>query len=375
MVPPTRDRASRLFKRYEIKASDFHDLIENWSIGVARDLGMFDMTKGSLTHPAEENTLIGDATWIESYVKKTATRVVDKTTGEVIEKETDEGTEPFNRTAERQGNYLLTTSVTDGKPRGTVMLSTRFVPLKSEKSEAVEDVLRLKRKVPAIRAHAYDSKLGAAEADAEADVGVVLVNYPSLIKDSKPNSRSLGVHEFRHGVQRKSFEVIAIHGSPYISMVIAGANHRVPLKRIQNKLFTKNNRITEWITCQIPASDGVPAEFIGLRTRIRLNSSKLEIKNRLRRTVSLRGIFDNDPDFDRIYGRRNTTESLHADIKRLLPEGRFWVRGLERKTRVMHNYQVFNNLRCVVMACKNNDQVMQKYFGNWRPWNSKAQAA
>ncbi len=72
----------------------------------------------------------------------------------------------------------------------------------------------------------------------------------------------------------------------------------------------------------LPRESGVPPHLTGASTWIRNNSTPREARIRKRRTRALRAIAESDPDFDRLFGLREDTESTNSHFKSILPNGR-----------------------------------------------------
>jgi len=138
--------------------------------------------------------------------------------------------------------------------------------------------------------------------------------------------------------------------------------HLVPLVRVQLKRQANGDgthRIYgHW---SIPDRPGIS----GARTMIRHNSDQMDrIQNR-RRTRSLRPIPENDPDFARLYGLREDTESMHHHLEQRMWNQRARCVGLRRQTLNHHAYQTRTGVIALIAWHYRTHGDLTAWFGLW----------
>jgi hypothetical protein len=135
-----------------------------------------------------------------------------------------------------------------------------------------------------------------------------------------------------------------VDGTPCLRLPIAGQEHAVPL--VGGQVHWRDNRCYRYWS--LPNTETIPPALRGATTRIRHNStSKEKLSNKLR-TLNLRLYPESDPDFARLYGYRQDTESMHADLKSRLIGQRARSANLTRQRLDMIAWAIFNNLRAAI---------------------------
>ena len=91
-----------------------------------------------------------------------------------------------------------------------------------------------------------------------------------------------------------------------------------------SRQFESNRTGTYWFygTWQIPDFPGVPRNLRYAKTKIRHNSTADEIADKTPRTRSLRVIPEIDESFNRLFGLREDSESMHHHPKMTMPNQR-----------------------------------------------------
>ena len=91
-----------------------------------------------------------------------------------------------------------------------------------------------------------------------------------------------------------------------------------------SRQFESNRTGTYWFygTWQIPDFPGVPRNLRYAATKIRHNSTTDEIADKTSRTCALRVIPETDGSFNRLFGLREDSESMHHHPKMTMPNQR-----------------------------------------------------
>jgi hypothetical protein len=93
-----------------------------------------------------------------------------------------------------------------------------------------------------------------------------------------------------------------------------------------------------------PAWDYRPPEHVGGgQITVRLNQNEADRKRKFDRTENVRPIPPSDPDFPRLYGRRNDSESLNRSLEDSLFLGRAHSLGLRRQQVEMLGWALMVN--------------------------------
>lgn len=166
--------------------------------------------------------------------------------------------------------------------------------------------------------------------DAEAcddvlDMGMLPMAKVPRKKGGKFRSGNLGPHEFtlRNGTT-EGYDIKTLNGSLWVMLKTDGYGEEfgVALRRVHIHWGSKvkGKRNLAYMDVAIPNHPRVLAHLRGATTRVRLNSTRDEVKEtpqraHHRRTKSLRAIPEADPDFV-LFGAREDIESTFSDLKR-----------------------------------------------------------
>jgi hypothetical protein len=158
--------------------------------------------------------------------------------------------------------------------------------------------------------------------------------------------------------------VTAIDGCPTIVVSdISGEKHVVALIRKQTKL----NKNLMYNVFQIPDDPIVPLSKRGATTMMRMFSSEADLASGKPRTRYLRSIPLNDPDFSRLYGLREDTESMHNDYKSRLVNRRAGSVGLARREMDIRGYQMFQMVVALMAWKIRTGGDVSEFLGQWEP--------
>ena len=191
----------------------------------------------------------------------------------------------------------------------------------------------------------------------------VLCKVPH-IKGDRIRSEVIGERKFDKDGKTFNEVVTAIDGCPTILVVdTSGEKYVVPLVRKQTKL----NKNRMYNVFEIPDQPLVPLSKRGATTLIRMFSSEADIAAGKPRPRYLRSIPLNDPDFTRLYGLREDTESMHNDYKSRLTNRRAGSVGLARREMDLRGYQM-HQMVVALMAWKiRTGGDVSEFLGQWEP--------
>ena len=293
------------------------------AVRAAKEIGLFDPTRGTWTHPDSTQGVAADTTRI---------RVVDSSGHQIWVLTGGTGA----------SRVVLDAEVATGDDRMYRSDADRAVAMLRRLLDEHGDSLR-----DGLRYVAHDMALGSNGIDDVMGMGVLpIVKVPGREGGAIRRS-SLGVHRFTapDGTTR-DLEVDAVNGAPVVTIPdSSGADTAIPLHRRLTRWEDQNQR--HQIACsryEIPDSADVPTDLRGATTEIRLASTGKEASGRpnTRRTSPLRPIPEGDPDFDRLFAIREQTEAVFADLK----NGTGRIRGPHGRLQLVA-YQVLSIMKAV----------------------------
>jgi hypothetical protein len=326
--PMTRDHYRRYRDRYGINEEIFERLRAGFgarSAAQAVEMGLFDSSKGSWTHPAVENAIVGDGTTFKPRFKAVRGDLQrDRQTGDLTQRRYDPDAYVVKRTDPETGELrdgprgiafgICSASVPD-VDNETVILDTYAVkplPGHDEAALGVESVRALAALLPGARYVTWDMAMRGKHKDAIYKMGLLWVgktaNAPggvdktALIEQMKlttPSGTTI------------IMPVYAVNGALGIEIIVAGNIIFVPFER--TKTLPRPGRL--YNEYRVPDLPVVPAELRGATGRARFDTTEKDRKQGLNRAEVLSAIPLIDPDFDRLY-IRNHAESVNALIKR-----------------------------------------------------------
>jgi len=100
---------------------------------------------------------------------------------------------------------------------------------------------------------------------------------------------------------------------------------------------------------------------------MRMFSSEADIAAGKPRPRYLRSIPLNDPDFSRLYGLREDTESMHNDYKSRLVNRRAGSVGLARREMDIRGYQMFQMVVALMAWKIRTGGDVSEFLGRWEP--------
>lgn len=367
--PPTRFQIMRLRDTLCKRVPGFDDGYRNKmrtaAVRAARHIGC-GQAKDSITHPSKQNMIMGDATWEQSHFNGVANRTyLDEKTGEIIEGRSDPDAMPFHREGSAPGNYLVSALIRTEHEHERIILDSQYKPAGLGDGTVFTDMaFKLFEPLGMVRGVIYDMALKAADQDRVGSSGRhVLCKVPHT-KDDRLRSEVLGECRFKTGGKTFTEIVTAIDGCPAIVVVNADGEKIVtPLTRKQTKL----RDTTMYNHFEIPDHPLVPISKRGATTWIRAFSSQDDLDAKRPRPGYLRSIPPNDPDFVRLFGLREDTESMHNDYKSRLVNRRARTVGLDRREMDIRGYQLHQMIVALAAWSIRTGGDVSEFFGRWEP--------
>ena len=373
--PPSRTAYRNFRKKY----IEFNNVIEQirqinreFSLRAARHIGLFDIFKGSFTHPAKENVVYGDATFIQAMFNElTPADHIDYETGEITIRRRDPDAVAWHQDGGTNGRAWVSASARTGYTNERVILDILPKPVRGTSDATVftEMISELLPRVPAMQATSYDMAFTSRHADIILNLGLIPLTKIALHRGGTTAARHLGPQPFDFPDGSKdSIAVDAIGGAPFIYVTFEGEH--IPIQLEMRKLDREPNRRSgyriygRW---RIPDRPEVPKRLRGAIGRIRHNSTEDEITTGRRRTRALRPIAPGTDEFHRLFGLREDSESMHHHLKSHLVNRRARTVGLQRQQLNMHAYQGITAIKALIAHSIRTGASLDEFFGNWRP--------
>lgn len=352
------------------------DIIEENALKAARHMGLLNKTRkgktSTATNPHRTQFVAGDSTQHNAlYRARTAT-----TTGpNPRPRRCDEGAIcPAN---EGQRRYdVLFASVREEKPCERIVLIARRKPRDKREAVAVtEKILDLREKHPDmlqdLAGVAFDMDMRDSECDLLLSNNLLPVCKVARTNKNLAAAIDLGKLEFtRNGETKAILPVTAIDGTPTIAAIDTdGVLYDQPLQlvKIQAKTNTKNQTIV-YTTYKIPDSPFVPRRHVGLRVRIRQNSTSREINSKMPRTRALRVYGEGtDPRFAEYFGVREDPESINNHFKSTQHNRRAQCINEHPVQFDLFAYQTAQTIVGLLAHHARTGADIKAWFGNYKP--------
>ena len=293
----------------------------------ARELGLLDPDgPGSWTHPDLSRMLHADGKVIAPLFKaKPGDQRLDRSTGELL---------PTRYEAdaaihfEGDGNaawgtkFVLVAARTD-QVHGRIILDVEWVPTPGgEARSAVDCFTRLAPHIPGAQGVIYDTALrGVHHQHLLRELGLLPINRVTAAKASpkKPRRNERRVEKNVHiedktitltDGTRHSLRLYASGGVLGVAQLTDTGDQRfVALPRIRtHRRAGKDGRFRWYNDYQLPA------EYEHQTITVRLHGNDEDTARKLNRTENLRPIPPGDPDFERLFPRRNDAESINRHL-------------------------------------------------------------
>ncbi len=382
---PTRRLSTRgisrgQYSRYLKSHMEFDDVIasigtkyEEIIIEIAQEMGMCDSSKGSWTEPAAQNMLRGDGTWIPSLYNSSSPTYVDPKTGEIIPTRHDPDATSYRDNSQANGLMLVSILLRNPHPNERLIAALDYKPHAnmSDATVATNMALRIFSRLPGMQGFVYDMALYPADYDRLLSAGLLPISKVQRTKSSGSSSFNLNEHEFTlTDGTKKSIVVQAFDGTPRIELLIGDEMQSVGLVRVRTtRTPNRTGTYRFYGTWQIPEFPGVPRNLRYAKTKIRHNSTADEITDKTPRTRSLRVIPETDDAFNRLFGLREDSESMHHHLKMTLLNGRARSVGRHRQLFDFHGYQAHVAITALLAWHHRTGAELSRWFGQWKPPN------
>jgi hypothetical protein len=304
--------------------------------GLARRLGLLDPDgPGSWTHPHPSRLLYADGKVITPlYRAKPDEEVVDPHTGVVrVRRHEREASLHFEGDGEAAWGtkFVLVATRTDS-PHGRVILDCAWVPKPgAEASTAMACLQRLAPLVPGTHGVVYDTALrGTHHQDLLRNLGLMLINRVTAAKAAAKTPRRRGGHRVEKTVHledkiirlpdstARAVHIYARGGAIGIAELTDTGDLRFDeLRRVRTHRIRDKSGSFRWYNdYQLP-------ERLGPRAlTVRLHGADHDADRKVNRPENVRAIAPSDPDFARLFRRRNDAESINRALDDTLYLGR-----------------------------------------------------
>ncbi|MGZ4671481.1 MAG: hypothetical protein ACXV8K_02350 [Ilumatobacteraceae bacterium] len=315
----------------------------------ARSLGLLDPDgAGSWTHPDLGRVLYADGKVITPLFKaKPGDTKINRQTGEIrqLPFEADASLHIEGTGESAWGTKFVIVATRDLQANARIILDAAFVAASGgEAAKAVDMFVQLRPFVPGVQAVVYDTALrGVHHHRLLRELGWMTVNRVTAASGSRQNdggktrkrvekttyvetktvSTSSGVRDvklFARGGQVGLTELTETGELTYIA-----------LERIRTHRSSSKGGTYRWYN-----DYRLPPDHDGAIVTVRLHGNDDDRKRRFNRTENVRPIPPGDPDFERLYRRRNDAESINRHLDDTL-----WLR---RAHSIGHLRQTLNML-------------------------------
>jgi len=360
--PVNRSDFRRWRSRYGITDDVFDALLDNFQdlwLTIARTMGIFDSTKGSVSHPASQNVVFGDVTTMKSlYDAAPGTYCYDPHTGERTLRRHDPDAGNYSHGDKRivYGTQfgLLAASTPSGDDRLIFDLYSVHdgTPGADEGTRTMDRTERLKRRAPALAGLVYDKALRGKHIQRGYEIGIQTITKVARDKNNNIRDRTLG-HQTVHLKDGST--------SPQLLWAFGGAAHivavadskRTFVRLTRGRIFRNPRKRTgTWCWyCQytIPDDVRVAERLRGGRVTLRMSALPGEKTGRVE---ALRPIAEGDPDWQRLYGLRNGAESINSWLKSGRRECRAPCKGRAAQRFSLLCGAMFANFRALLSYCE-----------------------
>jgi hypothetical protein len=348
-VPPMRRHHYLYARRRALEVPGFLDALaarhRELAAGQAQELGLCDPNgPGSWTHPDLSRMIHADGKVIAPlYRAKLGDTRVDKLTGEITARraERDAGLH-FEGTGETAWGtkFVLVAARTDD-PHGRVILDIDWVPKPGgEANTAMGCFKRVAPLLPGAQGVIYDTALrGVHHQRLLRDLGWLSINRVSAaVAGADSPRRDEGQREPKSAhVEDKTIQLpngrsttvrlYARDGAIGIgTLTDTGDLHFTPLERVRTHRNQDKTGKYRWYN-DYRLSENLGGGIV----TVRLHGTDEDIRRKFNRTENVRPIPPDDPDFARLYRRRNDAESINRGLDDSLWLGRAHSVGHQRQ--------------------------------------------
>jgi hypothetical protein len=292
-------------------------------------------------------------------------RYVMRITGDICIARGDPDAKPFHREGSAPGNYFVSVITRTEHPQERFILDSQYKPDGvSDGTVFTNMALGLLNRFDRMQGVVYDMALKSEDQDRIGATGRHVLCKVTRTKSGRVRSEVIGNHKFVGSGSHFNQDVHSVDGCPVIEVVdIDGEKHLVPLTRKQSKL----NGTRMYNHFEVPPHPLVPLSKRGATAWIRVFSSQDDLDAGKPRPRFIRSIPLNDPDFDRLYGLREDTESMHNDYKSRQVNRRARTIGLERRELDLRGYQLHQMAVALAAWSMRTGGDVSEFLGNWKP--------
>jgi hypothetical protein len=290
------------------------DLHRRLAAELATQMGLCVRQPGeSWTHPTLENTVYGDGKVIKARSRQPR---LNRHTGEYrpgSEPDLEEYVTGGGMPAAGVGFVSLVTR--SPEPNERVILDVIDAPRAGgEAAHAMKAFRRTLPLLPGAQATLCDGAMRGVHRREIFEMGKVPISPPRNRDNPKPHERYFGPVEV-HGGGLTELDIQLVDGMPNIKeLADDGTPVYTPLIRIKTSKPRKSGACyNEYV---------VPAEFGGGVIRLRVTSDDQDRASKFNREEWLHAFAPGDPDYERLYGRRNDAESGNASLDNSMPRER-----------------------------------------------------
>lgn len=314
----------------------------------ARHIGLLDPNGGgSWTHPDLARVMHADGKVITPLFKaKPGDKIINKTTGEIRypRAEADASLHIEGTGEAAWGCKYVIVATRDTHAHSRIILDAAFVPTAGgEAAQAVAMFTQLAPLTPGAQAVIYDGALrGVHHQTLLRDLGLLTVNRVTAhtgvrnktnkTKQRVEKSTYVETKTITTPASQREVQIFAKGGQIGVTEVSdTGEQIFIPLERIRTHRAQSKAGTYRWYN-----DHQLPPNYGGGVLTIRLHGNDDDKKRRFNRTENVRPIPPADPDFGRLYPRRNDAESINRHLDDTL-----WLR---RAHSVGHHRQTLNLL-------------------------------
>jgi hypothetical protein len=303
--------------------------------GLARRLGLLDPDgPGSWTHPDPSRLLYADGKVITPLYRAKPDEVVVDSSGEVCarrhERDADLHFEGDGEAA--WGTKFVLVAIRTDSPHGRVILDCAWVPKPgAEAATAMACLRRLAPLVPGAHGVVYDTALrGTHHQDLLRHLGLMLINRVTAAKAATKKPQRDGGRRVEKTLHLEDKNIRFADGTAQVIHIDArgGAIGIAELSDTGDMAFAELRRVR---THRIRDKSGAFRWYNDYRLPERLGSGTITVRlhgtdhdaaRKVNRPENVRVIPPSDPDFARLFRRRNDAESINRAIDDTLYLGR-----------------------------------------------------
>ncbi len=303
------------------------DLHRRISLEQARELGLLDQDgPGSFTHPDLSRMLYADGKVITPLFRaKAGDTRVDKVTGEIKEmRHEPDAALHFEAMGEAYGTKFVMVAARSQEVRGRIIIDVEPVPKPGGEADvAMTCFERVAPLAPGAQGVIYDTALrGVHHQKLLRELGLVSVNRVTAKKKGAKTPRRKPDRRVEKSTHVEDKTIVLSDGSTRVVSLFArgGAIGIAELSETGEPILTELRRVR---THRNRDKSGLyrwyndyelPEEFGGGVVTVRLHGNDEDTKRRFNRTENVRPIPPTDPDFARLYLRRNDAESINRAL-------------------------------------------------------------